>query len=124
LIHTAYGILLPDPWLYQQALTDALVQDWQGYTNLFASLLDEWREDKFAFKGLYTLGGTSVEEIWDNGNFNLKLIPGSEPDITLKISAGSGPVQVSGDRGQPGSFNINERVSLTFDGENPIILSN
>ncbi len=91
---TAY--YFPTHGLYQQAYTDALVQDWQGYVNIFACLVDAWNIAPLIFKGLYTLNGVSVEGIWDNGKIDVLLHPNGTSNIKIKISTATGVIGISG----------------------------
>ena len=119
---TAY--YFPTQGLYQQAYTDALVQDWQGYVNIFACMTDEWKKAPLAFKGLYTLNGVSVDGKWDNGKINIMLHPNGASNIKLKISTLTGPISVGSEKNKLKSFNAGEIVTLEFDGDKPIRLFN
>jgi len=110
--------------LYQQALSDAIVQDWQGFTDIFACILPQWETQRFSFKGLYTLQGVSVEGVWDNGSFRIVLNPNGAKELPVRISGGTRNMKVSGATNDIHSIKPREKVVLVFDGNNPVIISN
>jgi len=110
--------------LYQQAITDALVQDWQGYTEVFASLIPKWRNQHFSFKGLYTHNNVSIDGTWDNGKFYLKLKPNGAAKITIKISLPQEEkLMITGSENLTNAVS-NELLELEFDGNTKIEISN
>lgn len=121
-LHTAY--YFPTQGLYQQALTDALVQDWQGFTDLFACVLKKWHDKRFAFKGIYTLNGVSVDGVWDNGKFRVTLHPNGAEKLEIRVSAGQSTVNVNGNKNNEKSMNPGDIVTISFDGNNPVVLEN
>lgn len=121
-LHTAYYFVTQG--LYQQALSDALVQDWQGFTDIFATVLPQWEKQRFSFKGLYTLHGVSVDGVWDNGRFRIVLNPNGADQLLIRISDGTGEIKVSGAKNDVNTIQTGEKVLVIFDGNNPIVLSN
>lgn len=111
-LNTAY--YFPTHGLYQQALTDALVQDWQGYVELFACMMEEWKTQKISFKGLYSLGGVSVDGHWDNGKFSVIIHPNGAGSVQLKISTVTGTIQISGDKNEIRLCKAGEKILLDF----------
>lgn len=121
-LHTAYYFVTHG--LYQQALSDALVQDWQGFTDIFACILPQWAYQRFSFKGLYTLGGVSVDGVWDNGRYRIVLNPNGANELPIRISGGTGNISISGAKSDIRTIQTGERLLLVFDGNNPVVLSN
>lgn len=119
-LHTAY--YFPTHGLYQQALTDALVQDWQGFTDIFACMLPGWKDKRFAFKGIYTSGGVSVDGVWDNGKFRITLYPNGAEKLDIRVSEGQSDVKVKNDKNGLKSFNPGEIVTIGFEASEPVIL--
>ncbi|TVQ11167.1 MAG: hypothetical protein EA361_12995 [Bacteroidetes bacterium] len=110
--------------LYQQALSDAIVQDWQGFVDIFSSILPQWADQRFSFKGLYTLHGVSVDGVWDNGHFRIVLNPNGASELPLRISRGTRKIKVSGAVNDPETIEPGEKVVVVFDGNNPVIIRN
>ena len=121
-LNTAY--YFPTHGLYQQAFTDALVQDWRGFIDLFACVLDTWKDTSFSFKGIYTLNGISVDGIWDHGKISVILNPNGAREIELRVSEELGTIAASGQKNHIRSFSGVDIVTLVFDGNTPVVLSN
>ncbi len=121
-LHTAYYFVTQG--LYQQALSDALVQDWQGFTDVFATILPQWKNERFSFKGLYTLKGVSVDGVWDNGSYRIVLNPNGADELPMRISGGTGEIKVSGAKNHINTFQAGEKILVVFDGNNPVIFEN
>ena len=114
----------PTHGLYQQALSDAVVQDWQGFTDVFACILPQWKSQRFSFKGLYTLKGASVDGVWDNGSYRIVLNPNGADELPIRISGGTGDIRVSGAKNDVRTIQAGEKIVVVFDGTNPVVLSN
>ena len=121
-LSTAY--YFPTQGLYQQALTDAIVQDWQGYIEVFASMLEEWQDETLTFNGIYTLNGISLDGIWEKGKFRVVIHPNGSSNTQIKISNGEGSITAKGQKNKFTSFSVGQLQVLEFDGNQPIILSN
>ena len=120
--HLKLAYYFPTQGLYQQAYTNAIVQDWRGYADIFACLLPEWKKEKIAFKGLRVTGGAKVSGQWDNGSFSVTLSPGSKKEVEVRISQNIKGITATGQKEGPESFNGNEIVRFTFDGDKEIVL--
>lgn len=114
----------PTQGLYQQAFTDAVVSDWRGYTELFAAILDEWKADGLHFKDIVVKGGASISGHIDKDQMEITIKPGFEEYIELKVSQDIQGIKVTGQKEGPDQLNGYEKVKLTFDGKNPIKLTN
>jgi hypothetical protein len=122
-LHLSY--YFPTQGLYQQAFTDALVQDWQGHTELFGCMLQNWRDDRVAFRGLHTLNGVSVDGEWNRGKIRVKLTPsGNRTAIRLRVAGLNGMIRTEGQKGKTDRFVAGEIVELAFEGDRPIVLYN
>ncbi|WP_373497169.1 glycosyl hydrolase family 95 catalytic domain-containing protein [Aquiflexum sp.] len=121
-LHTAYYFVTHG--LYQQALSDALVQDWQGFADIFATVLPQWENRRFSFKGLHTLKWVSVDGVWDNGHFRIVLNPNGAQELPLRISGGKGNIKVTGARNDISSIKTGEEVLVVFEGDNPVVFEN
>ena len=120
-IHLSY--YFPTHGLYQQALSDALVQDWQGFTELFATVLPEWKEKGVSFKGLVVKGGAIIDGEMKGDEFSITIHPGWEESIELRISQDAENITASGQKEGPETFNGNQKMKFQFDGDNQIALS-
>ncbi len=121
---TKLSYYFPTHGLYQQAFTDALVQDWEGYVNIFGCLLDNWKNDQLSFKGITTLNGVSVDAIWNKGKYRIELHPNQSTFVEVKVSAGEGSIKVSGDKNAVTTLQKGEVMKLEFNGNEKIVLSN
>jgi hypothetical protein len=121
-LSTAY--YFPTQGLYQQAYTDALVQDWQGYIEVFAALMPHWKNKTFSFKGITSLNGVSVDGSWENGKIRLLLHSNGAKHIDLKVSSVSGNISVKGDANDMGAFRAGEIVRLEFEADRTIEIIN
>ena len=121
-LHLSY--YFPTQGLYQQAFTDALVQDWQGYTELFGCIIDGWKQERVAFKGLYTLNGVSVDGYWDSGKMRVVLNPNGADHVRIMVSTAEGTIQAKGQKDGVDGFLPGEIVEFAFEGEQPIVLYN
>ncbi len=120
-LHLSY--YFPTQGLYQQAFTDALVQDWRGYIDLFAAVLPQWEEQTIAFKGLTAAGGVTLEGEWDNGGFQVIIYPGNKEEIEVRVSRDIEGISATGQKEGPVDFDGNQKVSFVFDGKEPIVLT-
>ncbi len=114
--HLKLAYYFPTQGLYHQAYTDAVVQDWRGYTDIFACLLPEWKKETLSFKGIRVSGGAAISGEWNNGNFIVNITPGWEKDIEVRISQDVKGIKAAGQKQGTDSFNGNEVVKFTFDG--------
>lgn len=113
----------PTHGLYQQAFTDAVIQDWRGYIDLFPALLKRWEKDPLVFKGLTLRGGIKAEGKWDKGNFKVTLNPGNKEEFKLRVSRDIENIHANGQKKGPDTFAGNQLVSFTFNGEKPIMIT-
>jgi hypothetical protein len=120
--HKPKAYYFPMMGLYLQAFTDCIVQDWQGYTDIFGCLLPAWQDSTFSFHGLYTLGGVSVNGKWEKGNFEIMLHPGKTNNIVLQVSQET-TIRASGHKKGPYRFSGNEKVAFVFNNKAPIKLT-
>lgn len=118
--HVSKAYYFPMMGLYQQALTDALVQDWRGYTELFACLLPGWENKQIAFHGIRTIGGAILSGTWDKGKFTITIEPGKAKSIELRIAQPCEKIRAKGFKEGKKIFKGNEIVSFVFDGNNKI----
>jgi hypothetical protein len=110
--------------LYQQAYTDAVVQDWRGYIEIFASLMPHWGNDPIEFKGMTVNGGITIDGIRKRGKLRLVIHPGPADSARLKISSLEGTLKVEGDVDTIGSLKAGEITELKFkEGRDVIITS-
>jgi hypothetical protein len=72
--------------LFLQALTDAVVQYCRGPSDLFGALLPEWEHGRIEFAGLRTDGGVSVSGYFDNGSFDVELMPSMDVEMPVRVS--------------------------------------
>ncbi|MGK7395489.1 MAG: hypothetical protein ACNS62_13010 [Candidatus Cyclobacteriaceae bacterium M3_2C_046] len=114
----------PTQGLYQQAFTDAVVQDWRGYIDLFATLLPEWKTQGLSFHGIVVDGGAEISGNWKDDHFKVSIKPGFTENIELQVSQQADHIHASGHKEGPDHFEGNQRVTLTFDGDTPIVLEN
>lgn len=119
-IHLSY--YFPTHGLYQQAFTDALVQDWQGFTDLFATVFPEWKEKGVSFKGLVVKGGAIIDGEMKGDKFSITIHPGWEEFIELKVSQDMKNIKATGQKEGPDTFSGNEKVRFEFDGKEPVII--
>ena len=119
-IHLSY--YFPTHGLYQQAFSDALVQDWQGFTELFATVLPEWKEKGVSFKGLVVKGGAIIDGEMKGDEFQVTIHPGWEDYIDLKVAQDVENIEATGQKVGPETFNGSEKVRFEFDGEEPVII--
>ncbi len=122
--HMNKAYYFPMHGLFMQAYTDVLVQDWRGYVDLFACVFDEWKDKTFSFKGIRTLGGISVDGIWDNRKIKIVLHPNGAKAVELRISSDSGMLHAIGQKEGPGSFLSENKVTFVFEGEQEIAITN
>ncbi|NJM93451.1 MAG: hypothetical protein HC842_01235 [Cytophagales bacterium] len=87
-LSTAY--YFPTHGLYQQAITDALVQDWRDTVDVFACLLPTWEQAEFSFHGLHTLNGVAVSGQWYHGKYRLVLTAPTGRRVVLRVMQGQG----------------------------------
>jgi len=120
--HVMKAYYFPMMALYLQAYTDAIVQDWRGYTDVFACIQPEWKTKSFSFHGIHTLGGTIVSGEWNNGQFEITIEKGNSEFIDVRVSQPVSKINVTGQSQGPSSFKGNETVKLRFDGKKEIIL--
>jgi hypothetical protein len=120
-VHLAYYFVTHG--LYQQAYTDALVQDWRGYVEVFAALMPQWEDQSLAFHGLSTLDGVTLDGYRDREGLHLVIHPGKASSIPLKVSSAKGKLKVSGDAGQVGEIVAGEIVELRFSQGRDVIIS-
>lgn len=95
-----------------QDYTDAVVQDWRGFVDLFACVLDEWKDKSFAFKGVSTLDAISIDVVWDKGKIIVIVHPNGAEKLVLPISADCGQIHASGHDQGPAAFSSHEKVVL------------
>ncbi len=121
--HLKLAYYFPTQGLYHQAYTDAIVQDWRGYTDIFACLLPEWKNNDLAFKGICVTGGATVSGNWNKGNFTVNLTPGWKKEIEVRISQDVKNINANGQQEGPKTFNGNQVVKFVFDGANDIVIT-
>jgi len=120
--HVSKSYYFPMMALYQQGITDMLVQDWRGYTDLLACIHPDWEKSSFAFKGIRTLGGAEISGTWNKRKFVITIKPGNAAYIDLNVSQQNRLITSSGQAEGPRRFNGNELVRLKFDGKKNIVL--
>jgi hypothetical protein len=108
--------------LYLQAVSDALVQDWRGYVDLFACLLPGWDEREFSFHGFHARGRVAVSGRWQAGRFEVTLLPHGESSVRVRVSRHAARITATGQADGPSSFDGERVVQLFFDGSKPIVL--
>lgn len=113
----------PTQGLYQQAFTDAVVQDWRGFTEIFATVLPEWKRQGIEFKGLVVKGGFTIDGRLKGDEMEVTLHPGFEEYIELQVSQPFEKIKVTGAKEGTSEFRGNEKVKLYFNGSEPIKLS-
>ncbi len=118
--HLKLAYYFPTQGLYHQAYTDAVVQDWRRYIDIFACLLPEWEKEKIAFKGLRVTGGASVSGQWNKGSCSLTLSPGWKKEIEVRISQNVKGIKANGQKDGPETFDGNQVVKFVFDSDNDI----
>ena len=121
-LSTAY--YFPTEGLYQQAYADAILQDWQGYMELFGCLLSDWRKHSITFKGLHTLNGISVDGNWNQGEIDITIHPNGAKSIPLKISSINGKLIAEGQQEGPRIFDAGEQINLVFNENKTIHITN
>ncbi len=109
--------------LYLQAFTDCLVQDWRGFVDLFACLLPGWAERSLGFEGLRARGGVILSGAWQQGGFEVTLRPAGATSVRLRVGRADARVHATGQATGPADFAGMQVVELTFDAENPIVLT-
>lgn len=119
--HLPKSYYFPMMGLYLQTFTDALVQDWRGYTDLFACLLPGWEQKHIAFHGIQS-GGVEVSGRWDNGQFEVTLTPVSANTLSLRVSRDLHAITANGQKKGPATFSGNQVVSFEFFGTQPIVI--
>jgi len=122
--HVSKSYYFPMHGLYQQAFTDALVQDWRGFTDIFACLLPDWENKKISFHGLVTLGGAAVSGEYFNGKYTITIFPGKSEAIDLRVSRNDKQIIAKGFKEGQKVFAGKKRMRFIFDGKRPIIISN
>ena len=122
--HLSKSYYFPMMALYLQMYTDALVQDWQGYIDLFPCLLKGWDKDDLAFHGIRVLGGAVVSGKWKSGKLNVIVTPGTAREITLMVTPEAGIIMAKGQQNGPATFRSGQRVQFTFNSSQPIVLEN
>ena len=114
--------------LYLQAFTDAILQDWRGYVDLFACLLPGWELKSFRFAGLRARGGVEASGRWSCGRFRVTLRPNRAPapdgrgkargelprSIRVCVSRPKANVRAAGQADGPDEFRGGEVVELAF----------
>lgn len=113
----------PTQGLYQQAFTDAVVQDWRGYTDLFATVLPGWKKQGVTFKGLVVKGGATIDGSLQGDEMEVTIHPGYEDYIELRVSQDFENIAVTGMKEGPSQIKGNQKVKLFFNGTEPINLS-
>ena len=123
--HLRKSYYFPMMALYLQMYTDALVQDWRGYVDLFPCLLKDWDTGNLSFHGICVSGGATVDGSWRNGKFNVTITPAADSkDIVLMVTPKVGTIKARGQQEGASSFQSGEQVRFTFNGSNPIVLGN
>ncbi|MDD6210755.1 MAG: hypothetical protein PUB21_09150 [Bacteroidales bacterium] len=122
--HLSKSYYFPMMALYLQMYTDALVQDWRGYVDLFPCLLEGWGKDKFSFHGIHVKDGAIIDGRWDNGKFEVTILPGASAAIELMVTPETGTIRAEGQKEGPATFKSGEKVTLAFKDAKPIRLSN
>ena len=122
--HLRNAYYFPMMALYLQMYTDALVQDWRGYVDIFPCLLKGWDKSSFAFHGIHVTGGAVIDGTWNNGKFKVTITPGTEKDIMLMVTPEAGRINAKGQENGPASFRSGEQTMFTFSGSRAIVLSN
>ncbi|MFW5879851.1 MAG: hypothetical protein ACOCUV_03415, partial [bacterium] len=110
----------PTQGLYQQAFTDAVVQDWRGYTDLFAAVLPDWKDKGIDFKGIVVKGGARIDGTLHADGMEVTIHPGYEDYIEIRVSQNFDNIEISGAKEGPEGFEGNEKIRLKFDGDKPI----
>ncbi len=120
--HVSKSYYFPMMGLYQQGITDMLVQDWQGYVDVLGCIHSDWYKKSFAFNDITTLGGAQISGDWKNNKFKIVIKPGKSAYIDLQVSLEKFKISAKGQAEGPRIFKGNELVRFKFDGQNPIIL--
>lgn len=118
--HLKLAYYFPTHGLYQQAYTDAVVQDWRGYTDIFPCILPVWENERLAFKGLRVSGGATVNGSFVDGSFEVELVPGWAKETRLRVSRDIRGITVEGQKEGPGLIDGNQVYDYVFDSVNPI----
>lgn len=119
-LHTAY--YFPTHGLYQQAITDAIVQDWQGFTDVFATILRDWRDKRIDFKGIYTLNGVSLDGLFDKGKFRIVIHPNGAEKMEIRINSKQKQIAVKGGKNNPKSLKPGQIATIVFNGSDAVVL--
>jgi alpha-L-fucosidase 2 len=70
---------------YCDALQEMLLQEHQGYLDIFPAIPQEWKKFHFAFKNLRSYNGVLVSAKWQEGRvLNIELKASKETEICLK----------------------------------------
>jgi hypothetical protein len=121
--HLNKAYYFPMMGLYLQTFTDALVQDWRGYIDLFPCLLTGWEAEKISFHGIYTKNGVKVSGSWDNGQFNVTLTPTYAKKIKLRVSRELNDIRIYGQDKGPDIINGNVLYDFSFREDEPIVIT-
>ncbi len=119
-VHLAYYFVTHG--LYQQAYTDALVQDWRGYVEVFAALMPDWKEDSIDFKGITTINGITIDGHRNDGHLRLVIHPNGASTISLKVSSFEGDLNISGDAETLGKIPAGRLVTIELDPEKEVVI--
>ena len=123
--HLNKSYYFPMMALYLQMYTDALVQDWRGYVDLFPCLLKGWADSEFSFQGITVLGGASVDGEWKKGKFRVTLLPTDfSQEIVVRVTPEVGTIKATGQKEGASTFQPGEVVRFTFNELDVIVLEN
>ena len=121
--HMNKSYYFPMMALYLDTFTDAIVQDWRGYTDLFACLLPEWQGLPLTFKGIRTAQGITVSGYLKGQEMNVIIQPSGAKDADIRVSGKWKHLSADGMKDGPSIFEGNQVVHFVFDGAKAIRLS-
>ncbi len=109
--------------LYLETFTDAVVQDWRGFTDLFPCLLPAWEGQRLEFKGIRTAQGVEVSGYVKGTQMEVTISPVAAKHLDLMISGDRSGIRAEGMKSGPVRFDGNVVEHFVFDGQKPIRLS-
>ncbi len=120
--HENKSYYFPMMALYLETFTDAVVQDWRGYTDLFGCMLPEWKDQKLSFRGIHTAQGISLSGYVKGQEMKVTVEASGATEFDIMITGDLSGIRATGMKSGPKEFNGNKVVHFVLNGQDPIIL--